>query len=104
MTNEAFERVSLEQACKCALTKGCQLYLEREDKYAEEKFLKCDNGCEYLVAVDSTDWTFVELRYRTPDLPDGDLGWLIASFCTDGLTLDQILDAIYSVVTIREGW
>lgn len=104
MTNEAFDRVSLEQACKCALTKGCQLYLEREDKYAAEKFLKCDDGGEYLVVVRSTDWTFLDLRYRTPDLPDGDLGWMIASFCTDGLTMDQILNAIYRVVTIREGW
>ena len=102
MNNEAFERVSLEQAFKCALTKATQLYLDGKDEFAIESFFRGVDGDDYRVYIESTDLTRIGLSYRRPALPEADLGLTVAEFELDSMSLEKLLDAIYMLTKILE--
>ena len=102
MSNEAFERVSLEQAFKCALTKATQLYLDGKDEFATESFYRGVDGDDYRVYIESTDLTTIGLSYRRPALPEADLGLSVAEFSLDSMSREKLLDAIYTLTKILE--
>lgn len=101
--NETFDMIALEQALKCITAKALKLYWDGEDKYTTEKFMKANRGGEYIVAMRSDNMTCVELRYRTPELPEGDMGWLVSDFCTDFLNHEQLLNVLRMVTMHLEG-
>ena len=100
MANEDVVRETLEWAMKHVFTDAMQDYFNGKEKYTITKFMNCENGGEYAVAVESYDMTSVELRYRSSCLPDGDLGWLVATFCTDSLTKENIINAIIDIISL----
>jgi len=102
MSNEAFERVSLEQAFKCALTKATQLYLDGKDEFASERFFRGVYGDDYLVYIESTDLNTIGLSYRKPALPEGDLGVSVAEFQLDSMSREKLLEAMYTLTKILD--
>lgn len=102
MNNEAFERVSLEQAFKCVLTKATQLYLDGKDEFAVERFYHGVDGDDYLVYIESVDLTTIGLSYRRPALPEGELGMIVAEFQLNSMCMEKLLDAMYMATKTLE--
>ena len=100
--NEAFERISLEQAYECALTKATQLYLDGKNEYVVEQYYRGQNGEDYQIVIQSNDLSTVSIYVRFPAYPEGDMGWHAVSFSTDFIVKETLLNAMYHMTLLLD--
>ena len=79
------------------------LYCSGILKYTETDICASAENGTWVFAINTADITNVELRCRTSDLPDGDLGWYAITLCLSTVSFGKAVEAfMYLIKTFDE--
>ena len=90
-TNET--RTCVVVALKTVLRDAQELYFSGILKYTETDICASAENGTWVFAINTADITNVELRCRTSDLPDGDLGWYAITLCISTISFGKAVEA-----------